>query len=108
MLKNIFSKGGTSSAVPLAPGIEFQADGIRYNAPVATVQDWLERPFEHGKEADLGARLAQIAVEGFGESRGDHFLLSWEDVYALLRHPELAEYRAALQIPAETTIRPKL
>ena len=107
MLKNFFSKppptGDASS-----PSIEFIEDGIRYNAPTAKVQDWLERPFAHGNEADLGARLAQISLEGFGESREDHFFLGWEDVYALLRHPEFADYRAALQIPADTTVRPKL
>ncbi len=108
MLKNFFSKGGTSSPETFAPGIEYQSDGIRYNSPAAVVQEWLEKPFDYSSEADLGARLAQIALEGFGESRGDHFFLGWEDVYALLRHSEFADYRSALQIPADTTVRPKL
>ena len=57
-------------------------------------------PFAYPEAADLGARLAQIFLEGYGERGEADFLLRWKDVYALLRHPELSAYRDALFIPA--------
>lgn len=65
-------------------------------------------PYAFGEAADLGARLAQIFLDGFGERREADFLLPWPDVYAVLRHQELGAYRDALLIPPESTARPKL
>lgn len=88
--------------------VRFDTDGVCYLAPGTTTRAWLATPFEYPSTAELGARLAQIFLEGFGERRETDFLLPWVDVYALLRHPELAAYRDALLIPPETTARPRL
>ena len=86
----------------------FDAEGIHYHAPAETTTDeWFAKPFAYEESADLGSRLAQIFHEGYGERRDTEFLLSWSDVYALLRHLEFGAYRHALLIPptAETWAR---
>ncbi|MEJ5999926.1 DEAD/DEAH box helicase [Paucibacter soli] len=65
-------------------------------------------PYEYGESADLGARLQQVFIEGYGERGETDFLLPWSDVYAVLKHPELGSFGPALSIPAETPARPRL
>lgn len=65
-------------------------------------------PFEFGDAADLGARLATLSAEGYGLQRETEFVLPWADVYAVLRHPDLREFREALLFPPETVARPGL
>lgn len=104
------SKLSASSPQPVgqAARARFDAEGIHYPAPGATISEWLAMPFAYPEAADLGARLAQISLEGYGERGETEFLLRWSDVYALLRHPELGAYRDALLIPPDAVERPKL
>jgi hypothetical protein len=90
------------------PVVTFDAGGIRYRSPADTTAEWLAMPFNFGEAADLGARLAQIFLDGYGERRDAEFVLPWKDVYAVLRHPELEAYRDALLIPPAAQARPQL
>ncbi len=69
--------------------VTFDAEGVHYPSPADTAAEWLAMPFAFGAAGDLGARLAQIYVDGFGERRDTEFVLSWQDFYAVLKHPEL-------------------
>jgi len=87
----------------------FDAQGIHYHAPMeVTAADWLANPFIHADTADLAARLAQIFLDGYGDRQAAEFILSWTDVYALLRHAEFSAYRNALLIPPAAEARPRL
>ena len=108
MFKNPFAKDPDTKVTKGQPRVDYLAEGIRYNSPAATTQAWLDMPYAHADASDLGSRLAQIFAEGFGEVRDDHFLLPWDDLYSLLRHPEFATYRSALVIPEDAAVRPKL
>ena len=88
--------------------VTFDPEGVHYPSPAETAAEWLAMPFAFGAAGDLGARLAQIYLDGFGERRDAEFLLSWKDVYAVLKHPELGAYREALHIPMDTQARPTL
>lgn len=94
--------------LPERPPVTFDPEGIRYCSPAETTAEWLAMPFAFGQAADLGARLAQIFLDGFGERRDTEFVLPWEDVYAVLQHPELGAYRDALLIPPASQARLKL
>ena len=83
-------------------------EGLRYRAPSTTTAQWLATPFAFGDAADLGARLATLSSEGYGVQREAEFVLPWADVYAVLRHPDLREFRDALLIPPQTAARPGL
>ncbi len=110
MFDALFKKGVSVSLTPTQqPAAAFDADGIRYGAPPdTTASEWLAKPFAYEKTADLGARLAQIFLDGYGERRESEFLLSWPDVYALLQHAEFSAYRNALLIPPSAEARPRL
>lgn len=109
MFDALFRKKAPSPYTPaLAPPVTFDAEGVHYGAPTGATAEWLATPFMFGEAADLGARLAQIFLDGFGERRDTEFVLPWKDVYAVLRHAEFALYREALQIPPEAQARPKL
>lgn len=88
--------------------LSFDASGIRYSSPATSTWAWLDKPFDFPASADLGARLAQLFSEGWGFCDEETFVLSWGDVYSLLRHPEFSSYRDALQIPPEASARPRL
>lgn len=110
MFNALFKK--TNSIVPMQPqqsAVAFDAYGIRYRAPTeATTAEWLAKPFAYENTSDLGARLAQISLDGYGERQEAEFLLSWKDVYALLQHPEFGAYREALLIPPPAQARSRL
>lgn len=109
MFDAFFKKISTAPAQSPQPTITFDVDGIRYYAPAkATTAEWLAKPFAHQETADLGARLAQVFLDGYGEREETKFLLSWPDVYTLLRHPEFGAYRNTLLIPPLTEARPRL
>jgi len=108
-----FFRKGKGTAAPTQAGanerqVRFDAEGLRYSAPGGSTREWLASPYAHPESADLGARLSQIFLEGFGEHAEADFLLRWSHVYAVLRHPELSAYRDALFIPGEANARPKL
>lgn len=109
---DLFRKAKSSASTTKTAASEvraiFDSEGIHYPAPGTTTSVWLAMPFEYPEVADLGARLAQIFLEGYGERGETAYLLRWKDVYALLRHPELSVYRNGLLIPPDTTARPKL
>lgn len=90
------------------PVVAFDSEGIRYLSPADTTKEWLAMPFLYAEAADLGARLAQIFLDGYGERRDTEFVLAWNDVYALLQHPEFAAYREALLIPPHAQARARL
>ncbi|MEO5606089.1 MAG: DEAD/DEAH box helicase [Polaromonas sp.] len=110
MFAALFRKKPSASSAPLPKKavVEFDTEGIRYRSPADTTAEWLAMPFGFGEAADLGSRLAQIFLEGFGQRLDADFLLPWKDVYAVLRHPELSDYRDALLIPHYSQARPKL
>jgi hypothetical protein len=109
MFDALFKKKSPEVPTPSQPARGFDAQGIRYRAPPnMTAIAWLENPFVNPEWADLGARLAQISLEGYGEQKGTEFILPWRDVYALLQHAEFSAYREALQIPPSTQARPRL
>jgi hypothetical protein len=82
--------------------------GVVYEAPGGDAASWLTMPFQFEEAADLGARLNQIYLEGYGTRRATDFLLPWNDAYQLLRHPEFAAYSDALGLPPPTAARPRL
>ena len=86
----------------------FESAGIRYLSPAASTSAWLARPFDFGDAADLGSRLAQLFQEGYGVEQAADFLLTWSDVYDVLRQPELCGYRDSLLLPADSSARPRL
>lgn len=86
----------------------FDADGAHYPAPSTPATNWLDNPYETGKQAELGARLSQLALAGLGECRTGEFFLSWNDLYAVLRDPDFDAHRDALQIPPDTLARPRI
>lgn len=108
MFDALFAKKSAPPQTRKGPAVAFDSVGIRYASPAPTTREWLALPFSYTEAADLGARLAQIFMEGFGDRQETEFLLPWKDVYALLRHPELSAYREALLIPPEAVARPRL
>lgn len=108
MLSKLFGKKPEHRASAVRPITNLSEEGIHYPSPAASTSEWLAMPFAFGDAADLGARLAQIFLEGFGERRENDFLLRWGDVYTLLQHPELANYRESLHIPRDAEVRPRL
>jgi hypothetical protein len=110
MFDALFKK--KTPVVPTQPpqsAVTFDADGIHYRSPAeVTATEWLAKPFVHEKTANLGARLAQIFIEGYGARQDTEFVLSWRDVYALLQHAEFSAYRSALLIPPTADARPRL
>ena len=101
------SKVAASKAAPAAPLI-IDEDGFRYASPAPLAKQWLAAPYDYPDHAKLGAHLAQVAQEGLGLAVGSGFLLSWEDVYAILAHPELSPFRVPLRFPPDSPMRPKL
>ena len=108
MFDALFGKKLAPSVASKSPSVSFDAVGIHYASPAPTTREWLAMPFAFPEQTDLGARLAQIFMEGLGDQLEAEFLLSWKDVYALLRHPELSAYREALLIPPDAAARPRL
>ena len=109
MFDALFRKKSPFAPRAPQPVVEFGEQGIRYIAPPNTSTAlWLTNPFVYALWADIGARLAQISLEGYGLREDAKFLLPWQDVYALLRNEEFKDYRAALQIPPAALARPRL
>lgn len=109
MFDAIFRKKTPDVPTPVKPVVGFDAQGIRYRAPPnTTTAIWMANPFVYADWADLGARLAQVFLEGYGERQETEFILTWRDVYALLQHAEFSRYREALQIPQLSQARPRL
>ena len=109
MFDTLFGKNKVSAAAQsvLTP-VSYNSEGIHYHLPADAKTQWLQAPSETHNAADLHARLNQIFLEGFGDWREAEFVLPWRDVYALLQHPELANYREALLIPPTSQARPRL
>lgn len=115
MFRKLFQKiAATRTAeVPLPPAnhhrmVTFDAEGAHYPAPGITATHWLHQPYEAGEQAELGARLSQLALAGLGKCRPDQFFLSWNDLYTVLRDPDFGAHRDALHIPPDTLARPRL
>lgn len=109
MFKAIFGRTPPGPETSTDFKVTFSQDGIHYPSPAPSTEEWLAMPFAFGEAAgDIGARLAQVLPEGFGERLERDFLLPWPDVYRLLQHPELSTYREALCIPKESSARPSL
>ena len=111
LFKSLFSKPSQPQALQAhgAPLVGYDEEGMLYRAPSMTkTAQWLATPFAFDAAADLGARLATLSSEGYGVQRDAEFVLPWRDVYAVLRHPDLRDFRDALLIPPETLARPGL
>jgi hypothetical protein len=109
LFKSFFGKAAPALS-PQSPAlrIAYTEEGMRYRAPATTTTQWLTTPFAFGDAAHLGARLATLSAEGYGLQRETEFVLPWTDVYTVLRHPDLREFRDALLFPPETVARPGL
>lgn len=109
MLGNPFRKASNyrPKAAP-STTVSISDEGIRYVSPASTATQWLAAPYDFPECADLGARLAQVALEGYGAPAGEALLLSWQDVYSILRHRDFASFREALGIPPDSQARPRL
>lgn len=103
--KDLLAEG---SAPASQISVSFDADGARYRLVGVSTGIWLASPFDHGAAGELGARLAQLHNEGYGLPALDDFLLPWADLDVILAHQELGAYRSALQLPEETTLRPRV
>ncbi|RVT82462.1 DEAD/DEAH box helicase [Inhella crocodyli] len=108
MFDRLFGRGSSATTHARSASPVVTEEGLVYPAPNGDAAAWLSSPFQFEHAADLGARLGQVFVEGFGTRRQGDFLLGWGDVYQLLAHPELASYQEALSIPPQTTARPRL
>jgi hypothetical protein len=110
LFKTLFKKSSSPQDTQghVSPLVGHDVEGLRYRAPSTTTARWLATPFDFGNAADLGARLAILLSEGYGLQREAEFELSWADLYAVLRHPDLREFREALLLPPETIARPGL
>jgi hypothetical protein len=108
MFGALFGKKHGSSLASRHATITHDDSGLRYGSPAPTAAEWLAMPFNFGDSGHVGARLGQLLTEGFGSESGSEVRLSWDDVYAVLRHPDLCQFREALSIPQETSARPRL
>lgn len=108
MFEGLFQRKSKQTEAPAAneTAMRYDSTGVRYRSPATTTSQWLAAPFAHAESADLGARLAQICLEGYGQKEEAEFVLSWADLYAVLRHPELGAFRDALRIPSASQARP--
>ncbi|WP_233884556.1 DEAD/DEAH box helicase [Paraburkholderia flagellata] len=97
-----------ASTVTRVERISITVDGMRYAAPTPNARQWLASPYDFPDCAELGARLAQITLDGFGAAVDDAVMLSWQHVYAMLKHPDYVSFRSPLGIPAESEARPRL
>lgn len=98
----------TTAATTVAVVPQVLPDGLSYPAPGGSTPTWFAMPFSSGVNADLGARLAQVFVDGFGERRESDYFLNWADLYKVLEHPEFGRQRAALKIPENAELRPRV
>lgn len=108
MFDSLFGRKPPAPQPKQVPAVSFDEIGIRYASPAPSAREWLAMPYAFPDASDLGARLSQVFLDGFGERHEAEFVLPWKDVYALLRHPELGGYRDALLIPPESAARPRL
>ncbi|MBY4949523.1 DEAD/DEAH box helicase [Cupriavidus respiraculi] len=83
-------------------------EGVRYAAPGGLAADWLADPYAAPDTAYLASTLAQLQLEGLGECQLGEYLLPWSALYELLRRPELQELQQGLNIPPQSTARPRL
>ena len=109
MFGSLFAKK-PATHVPTAETdrVVFDAEGVHYPSPAPAASEWLSDPYAFPASADLGARLYQMYMEGLGSPRADKFILSWDQVYETLRHPEFGAYRDALLLPGDVSARPGL
>ena len=110
VLSNIFNKrpAPTPKSTPHPAIVHHTATGLHYRSPAPTTAQWLTTPFSYPDAADTGARLAQLHSAGIGTPLETEYLLSWDEVYAVLRDPDLSDFRDALSFPADATARPRL
>jgi hypothetical protein len=109
MFGSLFSKKQNADK-PTAQSnhVFFDAEGVHYPSPAPSSPEWLSDPYAFPASADLGARLSQMYLEGIGSARVHDFLLTWDQVYETLRHPEFGSYRSLLHLPLDVSSRPGL
>lgn len=120
MMFTVFSKrpadtqsivaGSVEPMVEAAVPAQHDTDGLRWPIPEGLdTADWLTAPYRAGPAlADLGARLAQLALEGLAHPRQGDVFLPWDGVYALLASPDLRTFREPLGIPPDASARPRI
>lgn len=96
-------KGGLQQAEVIA-----EREGLLYALPGVPASEWLATPFAHPRADELGARLAQLFMDGIGKLQGDKLLLPWDDVYLVLLSSEHARHASLLRIPPLGSQRPQL
>ena len=85
MFGKTFQRSGSGQSAQQANLAALPADdGARYEVPGVLPADWLAAPFEHGSAGELLSRLSMLQMEGRGQANGAHYLLPWDDVYAVL------------------------
>ena len=110
VISSLFAKKSNSNpeSVPQPPPIRHDATGVHYRSPATSTAQWLAMPFDYGVTADCGTRLAQLHSVGIGTLHNTEYLLEWNDVYAVLRDPDLRDFRDALSFPTAAAARPRL
>lgn len=109
MFKALFGRAVESSAPDLTTAHSTAtAAGMRYQLPGVEAAEWLAAPFAHGGSAELGACLAQLFMDGYGQRHEDHVLLPWRDLYAALSDPNHASAAGVLSLPPFGDHRPML
>jgi hypothetical protein len=106
MFKKVIGVEPADRKAPLI--VEPMAEGLRYALQGVATSAWLATPFACGDAASLGARLALLFQDGYGDQREDHFLLPWADVHAIAADPNHADAVRLLQFPPLIDHRPVL
>ncbi len=99
---------GSTPPDPAGPTITPTDEGMLYTLSGVACDDWLATPFAYPLASELGARLAQLHMDGLGVAQGEAFLLSWDSVYLLLLSGEHARHASLLGLPPIGAHRPQL
>jgi hypothetical protein len=93
---------------PVGPESLLQDDGVHYAAPGVPTALWLAAPYQFGSYGDLGARLAQLYLEGFGSQSENYFVIPWADLYSILGRAEFDGFHDALLLPKFSPAIPRI
>lgn len=89
----------------------YSLQGVSYcpDQPTAFIDSgWLAQPEAFESQTELASYLQQVEDEGFGKFECDALVVSWDNVYALLTHPEHQVSFQLLGLPDLLSITPNL
>lgn len=85
-------------------GVSYSLNGLA----AAVREDWLVHPELFGPQAETVAYLQQLVDEEFTQLEQDSLLVSWDNVYRLIVHPEHRGSFHLLGLPQTLSIAPNL